>query len=350
MIWVNAFMKERVVVIIPVLNPSKVLVRLIEELIEHEFTKMIIVNDGSSKVYNDIFDKLKQFEQVDVLTHVVNQGKGRALKTAFNYVLQYYSDYSGVVTVDADGQHKIQDVLKCIDELDNNAVFGCRQFQNVKDMPFRSRFGNTCTRFVLKYLCDVHVADSQTGLRVFPVSMLPFLISIQGERYEYETNALLEMSAQDMVISEVDIEAIYENNNESSHFNPIVDSLKIYSCIMKYSRASIASVVGDNLFFIIVALNSNNIWLMTFIGRLVAILLRHIIDKDMRYNKKEKLCQKKLRYIGWMLISGCIVASGILLLKSLLDGNAFIWKIIIEIILIFIISMFKDFKKKEKRG
>ena len=73
MIWVNAFMKERVVVIIPVLNPSKVLVRLIEELIEHEFTKMIIVNDGSSKVYNDIFDKLKQFEQVDVLTHVVNQ-------------------------------------------------------------------------------------------------------------------------------------------------------------------------------------------------------------------------------------------------------------------------------------
>ena len=254
------------------------------------------------------------------------------------------------MTVDADGQHKIQDVLKCIDELDNNAVFGCRQFQNVKDMPFRSRFGNTCTRFVLKYLCDVHVADSQTGLRVFPVSMLPFLISIQGERYEYETNALLEMSAQDMVISEVDIEAIYENNNESSHFNPIVDSLKIYSCIMKYSRASIASVVGDNLFFIIVALNSNNIWLMTFIGRLVAILLRHIIDKDMRYNKKEKLCQKKLRYIGWMLISGCIVASGILLLKSLLDGNAFIWKIIIEIILIFIISMFKDFKKKEKRG
>lgn len=339
---------KKIIVIIPVLNPSIVLVQLIKELIDNEFSKMIIVNDGSSEAYNDIFGKLKQFEQVDVLTHVVNQGKGRALKTAFNYVLQHYSDYRGVVTVDADGQHKIQDVLKCIDKLDDNAVFGCRQFQNVKDMPFRSRFGNTCTRFVLKHLCDVHVADSQTGLRVFPISVLPFLISVQGERYEYETNALLEMSAQDMSISEVSIEAIYENNNESSHFNPIVDSLKIYSCIMKYSRASIASVVGDNLFFIIVALYSSNIWLMTFIGRLVAILLRYILKKNSRYKKKEQWYQGELRYMEKTLISGCVVAGGISLLKSLVGGNVFAWKIIVEIILVFILGMFKDLKRKKK--
>ena len=57
---------------------------------------------------------------VVVLTHALNYGKGRALKTAFNYVLNNYKDVVGVITVDSDGQHLVKDALKCSDALINS--------------------------------------------------------------------------------------------------------------------------------------------------------------------------------------------------------------------------------------
>ena len=94
-------------------------------------------------------------------------------------------------------------------------------------MPFRSRFGNSITRVVFNLLTRQKVTDTQTGLRGFTFDQLEWLEGIKGDRYEYEMNMLMKASDEKIQIKEVKIETVYENNNESSHFRPFQDSVRI---------------------------------------------------------------------------------------------------------------------------
>lgn len=190
-------MNSEIIAIIPVLNPQGIIIDIVDNLIQSGFKLIIVVDDGSTENL-EIFSTLRDRNGVVVLKHPVNLGKGRALKTAFIYTLNHFSEYQGVITIDADGQHKGADIQKCADGfkskcLDNRIILGCRQFKNVDRIPLRSRFGNFCTRYVLRYLCNIRVSDSQTGLRGIPMGMLPELVKVLGEGYEYETNMLLEL-------------------------------------------------------------------------------------------------------------------------------------------------------------
>ena len=113
---------------------------------------------------------------------------------------------SGVVTTDDDGQHSPEDILRREEKMEQSgrAVLGARDFTG-DDVPPRSRFGNNCTRFVFRALCGIRITDTQTGLRALPVSYLPALAKLSGERFEYETNMLLEMKRLRLPFDEVRI-------------------------------------------------------------------------------------------------------------------------------------------------
>lgn len=99
--------------VIPALNPPNVLGQYVADLSAEGFDKIILVDDGSREEYRDIFNELKERYNCDLLVHVVNMGKGRALKDALNYYLNTYSvDYKGVITADSDGQHLVKDVVR----------------------------------------------------------------------------------------------------------------------------------------------------------------------------------------------------------------------------------------------
>ena len=75
------------------------------------FKNIIVVNDGSRDTYEQYF---KDFEKkgIIVLKHHINYGKGRALKTALNYILNEYKDIKAIITADSDGQHSPEDIEK----------------------------------------------------------------------------------------------------------------------------------------------------------------------------------------------------------------------------------------------
>ena len=100
-------------------------------------------------------------------------------------------------------------------------------------VPLRSRFGNSLTKALFKLQTGVGVTDTQTGLRAFTTNLIPFMLIIEGQRYEYEMNMLLEASKESEIL-EVPIETVYINDNEGSHFRPIRDGLMIYKNIFKF--------------------------------------------------------------------------------------------------------------------
>lgn len=219
----------KIVPIIPSLNPDNKLERLVDELIENDFKKIIIVNDGSSD--KEIFDKLEKKEECIILTHDINKGKGCALKTAFKYYQESLMDeYSGVITLDSDGQHSVSDVINISNVLVDNDMFilGTRLF-NTKETPLRNKTGNRITSYVFKWLYGVYLKDTQTGLRAIPNRLINLHLNTTGDRFEYEINALIDLVKVKEKILQIDIKTVYlENSNKNSHFNPFKDSYRIY--------------------------------------------------------------------------------------------------------------------------
>ena len=182
-----------------------------------------------------------------MLVHEVNKGKGRAMKTAFEYILNNRPNKPNVITVDGDGQHLAVDVKKCIELLEENPhafVMGVRNF-NDENVPARSRFGNKITRTVFRLLCGIKVSDTQTGLRAIPFEHLPLMLQIDGDRYEYETNQLFAVKQAGIEFKETVINTVYIEEHQTSHFRPIRDSIRIYGVIIKYIASSLASTLVD---------------------------------------------------------------------------------------------------------
>ncbi|MBR5712396.1 MAG: bifunctional glycosyltransferase family 2/GtrA family protein [Lachnospiraceae bacterium] len=230
-----------VTIIVPSLNPDEKMVNTVRGILAEGFTDIVVVDDGSAAEYKEPFATVAAMEGVTVLTHEVNKGKGRAMKTAFAYIAENRPDSDGVVTVDGDGQHLPKDIRACAEamvEQKDKVVLGVRDFSK-PDVPFKSRNGNNITKAVFRIFCGIRISDTQTGLRAIPAKYLPLMCEIAGERYEYETNQLLILKDKKIALHEVVIETVYIDDNASSHFHPFRDSWRIYKIIFKHVGTSV---------------------------------------------------------------------------------------------------------------
>lgn len=232
------------VVIIPAYQPDEKLYHLVLSLHEKTDYDIIIIDDGSDKDKLPLFESLEPYAKV--FHHSVNRGKGAALKTALSYVQDEYPADEGVVTIDADGQHLPDDIIrvsKAWEAAPEKLVLGSRAFTG--NVPFKSRAGNAITRFVFAISTGIKVFDTQTGLRAFGVFRIPMMLEMKGDRYEYEINVLLYATRHRIPIEEVTIETVYIEDNKSSHFNPLRDAWRIYKMILFFVASSMVAMLLD---------------------------------------------------------------------------------------------------------
>ena len=242
---------SKISVVLPSLDPDEKLHRVINGLLEHGFTDIILVNDGSKEENLHYFlEEAEAHPEIHLLHHEVNRGKGAALKTAFTWFLENRPDGLGVVTVDGDDQHHPADTRSCTEHMleSGHLTLGCRDF-TLDHVPARSRFGNHTTSLVFKIFCGMTISDTQTGLRAIPRKDLIILNQVYGDRFEYETNMLLALKENGIPFDEVKIRTVYIEENKSSHFRAIRDSWRIYKLILahffRYTVSSILSAVVD---------------------------------------------------------------------------------------------------------
>lgn len=222
------------IILIPAYEPDERLVELVRGIdAARPGQSIVVVDDGSGPAYASVFDAVRALGCV-VLTHPRNRGKGAALKTGFAHARGAGAD--AVVCADCDGQHTLVDIERVAAALTDHPaamVLGARAFAG--DVPLRSRIGNDCTRVLFRLLTGVRLTDTQTGLRAYPAALLEWLLAIPGERFEYELEVLLSSKRDGVAIHEVPIQTIYLEGNESSHFDPIRDSIRVYTPLVRYA-------------------------------------------------------------------------------------------------------------------
>lgn len=244
-------MKRNTMVVIPAYEPTETLLSLASEITAAGY-RLLVVDDGSSMACCGIWKKLNG-PGIKILHHERNQGKGAALKTAFNYIKSHpYLEVQCVTTMDADGQHLVRDMEQVVFgayQSPGTLVLGVREFS--REVPFKSRMGNRITRTVFALTSGVRVRDTQTGLRAFTADLLERMTGISGTRYEYEMQMLTVCGRERIPIREVPIETIYiDPENSTSHFRPVMDSIRIYGDILRFAASSFVSFLADYTLFL----------------------------------------------------------------------------------------------------
>ena len=297
--------------IIPAYKPAKELLALIDRFMQNPVFVPVVVDDGSGADFEPIFSALPK--GVRLLKHPQNRGKGAALKTAFEYVLDRLPECDLAVTADADGQHKYEDILRVCDTARANPgalVLGSRRFDG--NVPLRSRFGNGVTRKVFSVASGVTVYDTQTGLRAFGREAMAKFLQVPGERYEYEINMLLTAAQGGIPVVEEWIETVYLNDNASSHFNPFRDSLKIYMCIFKFCASSLLAFAVDYVLALILK-GLTSAWpaavSLTFsvgVARLVSATVNFIVNRRVVFKGNESLGKAVAKYAALAAVILCL--------------------------------------------
>ena len=305
------------IVVIPAYEPDEKLLRVVAEPKRATDYAIVVVNDGSSEAAEPVFAALP--EGVTLLRHAQNRGKGRALKTAYEYIAAHFPQSEGIVTVDADGQHLPADVVRVSEDWEAHPealVLGSRRFTGT--VPWRSRAGNAITRVVFRLSTGVSVYDTQTGLRAFAVSSIPMMLEMRGERYEYEINVLLYATRQHMPIREVTIETVYIADNASSHFHPMRDSWRIYKMILLFAASSLLAAAVDY----VLVLSLSALFAKQAQGLLWSVVLARVISSFLNYMLNRKLvfedCSRRSVFRYYLVAAGIMAANYGLL--SLISG------------------------------
>ena len=343
-------MRNRYIALIPAYEPDEKIKGLTDELAGKGFD-IVIVDDGSGPDFAELFEELSQ--KATVLTHVINRGKGAALKTGLNYINKYmaYTEsvltpagaetVSGrdavIVTVDADGQHLPDDVQRVAEisaQRRDALVLGSRALG--EDIPVRSRFGNTVTRHVYSAATGVRIHDTQTGLRAFHRSLIPRLLKIEGDRYEYEINMLMQLAAEGVPIIEERIETVYEDNNSGSHFRTVRDSFRVYKEILKFSASSLASFAIDyGMYALLLAATgaagiANGLVISNIGARLVSGTANYMMNKKLVFKSRTGYAKSAAQYV---LLAAFVLAGNTVMLSTLagtLGMNRLIAKLVTE--------------------
>ena len=351
-------------VIIPSLEPDDRLPRLLAEMRGAGIRRILLVDDGSPESYRPYFDEAER-QGCTVLRHAVNLGKGRALKTAFNYCLNTWPEAPGAITADSDGQHSVPDILRFMGEMaehPGSLLLGCRDFDD-PGVPFKSRWGNKITCGMFKALCGVAVSDTQTGLRGVPTPFMRRLMNVPGERFEFESNMLIETRDR-IPIRELPIQTIYDSKeNHTSHFHPLRDSARVYAIFGRFLFASLsASVLDLALFTLLIwllkprfAAPTAAIFLCTVLARVCSASYNYYINHRVVFRSQAGHQRAAVRYFALavvqMLASAGLVSLITVGLLGAPEAAELPVKILVDVVLFFLsFQIQREIVYKKKAG
>ena len=267
------------VVLIPAYEPDERLVALVQEL---RGMPVVVVDDGSGPSYRDVYAAAAASGAL-VLAHEHNRGKGAALRTGFAHIARAFPG-AGVVTADADGQHAPEDIARVASRIGPHRItLGVRAFTG--PVPARSRFGNTVSRLAFRLAAGQAIGDTQTGLRGLPADALPWLLSVPGDRFEYEFRMLLQAATAGFELIEEPIATIYTDGNASSHFRPVRDSLRIYAPVVRFAGSAVLAFAIDTLALLVLHTLTGSLLVSVVAARVISASVNFAVNRSLVFHR-----------------------------------------------------------------
>ncbi len=213
---------------IPAYNEEKNIASVITKL--KKITNSIIVcDDGSS----DMTSKISKNLGAVVISHKKNMGYGVAINSIFQKSKEMNSDL--LVTFDADGQHRIEDIEKVIEPIKNNdadLVIGSRFLDKKSNVPNYRKIGIKVITQVTNASIKKKLTDSQSGFRAYNQRVLS-QISPSDVGMGISTEILIKSSSKGLRITEVPITVLYEG--DTSTHNPVSHGTSVLISTIKYT-------------------------------------------------------------------------------------------------------------------
>ncbi|MCW2840534.1 MAG: hypothetical protein JWR55_2017 [Aeromicrobium sp.] len=332
---------SQVHVVIPAYQPADLLTRLVEGLVQaRPSLDILLVDDGSDPATRGVFTACAAYG-ARILRLPVNRGKGAALRAGFRLLLETRAN-GPVVTADADGQHAVQDILRVVDAVDDSPgaeahlVIGERLLDD--GVPWRSRLGNSVTRTMFRAVTGRRLRDTQTGLRAFPSSLLPWLLEVRGDRYEYELQMLLRAAREGVDIRSEGIRTIYLDDNSSSHFRPVADSVRIYLPLLTFFASSLVGFVIDTVALLAFHALLDSLLIAVVMARLLSGAINFALNQRFVFPGPRRAHHRGRATTRYVLLAGGLVVANYLILSALLVGGLGLLssKLVTDIVLVSI--------------
>jgi glycosyltransferase involved in cell wall biosynthesis len=218
---------DKICILIPAYNAQETLGSVLKK-IESLQIDTIVVNDGSS----DETKRVALENEVQLLEHPINLGKGAALRTGFQYLLQ--KDYQTVITLDADAQHdpsEIPFLLKIFQSVKPDILIASRAAE-FRKMTFLRSFWNRLGVKAVARLCHSDITDSQSGFRLIRTRVLKE-VNFTTSRFETELELLIKACKKGFTVLSVPIDTQQVDGTGSSHFRPVVDTWMVCKLFLR---------------------------------------------------------------------------------------------------------------------
>lgn len=219
-------MTGRYCVVIPAFEAAETIGELVRQAKTHRLP-VIVVDDGSK----DRTAAVASAQGAVVISHLKNQGKGRALRTGFEYALR--ERYEGIVTLDSDGQHDPSEIPQLIraGEVQHAGLVLGNRMSNGHVMPENRRATNRLMSRMISAVARQPIPDTQCGFRFIRRELLE-QVPLRSTRYEIESELVLRAAARKWKIISVPVKAIYEQHR--SHIRPLRDGVRFLALLARH--------------------------------------------------------------------------------------------------------------------
>ena len=228
-----------VAVLVTAYEPGRMLLDVVEPLICAGTPAIIVVDDGSSSAREWLLNRLALEPTVHLVRHSAPKGRGAALKTGIQYFLEHLRHYTGLVTTSVDGQYAAEDVLRLARALRRSpklAIVAAREFPEGGSaaMAWRSGLGLTdrVLRMLFRVCTGIAISDIQTRLRALPTGVLPRLLRIPGNRFDYELAMLLHLARSGYPLAEHAVPGRLDSRSADPEFRPVSDSVSMLRAVL----------------------------------------------------------------------------------------------------------------------